>query len=214
MLLYFQPDAARRVLVRMAQALRPSGVLFLGHYDPRPPEDAGLVAERMGDTLFYRKASAPVHVAQVRPRSSIPPPRPLCLRGATESGETHMETARLLVNQGRHREALLLLGQLSAKHALRPDLHVLTALAAEDAGDVRLMLEAARKACFLAPDQAGPNYFMSVAFIRNGELRRASLHRRIAASALKGALRSSDVLDFSEGLTVGQLRRLLGAIAR
>ena len=125
-----------------------------------------------------------------------------------------MERVRLLVNQRRMPQALSLLAELGAATPLLPDVHVLTALVAEDAGDVRLMLQAARRACFLVPEHPGPNYFLSVAFARNGELRRAALHRRIAANSVRKAQRLSAVLEHSEGLTVGQLRRLIGAIAR
>ena len=111
------------------------------------------------------------------------------------------------MNQRRNAEELELLRELANERALSVDLHVLTALTAEDAGDAKLMLEAARKACFLAPDHPGPNYFLSVAFLRNGELRRASLHRRIAAARLRSFDSEQTVLELSEGLTVGQLRR-------
>jgi chemotaxis protein methyltransferase CheR len=213
-LLYFQPDAARRVYMRLAQALNPGGMLFVGHYDPRPPKEAELSEESLDGVVYYRKVQGLetlIEVPQeriVRPVSL--PPRP----PTADAFQARMERSRWLVNQRRHGEALALLAELSTERALSPEYHVLTALAAEDAGDMKLMLEAARRACFLAPDQPGPNYFLSVAFLRNGELRRASLHRRIAASRLRAFDSTKTVLEMSEGLTVGQLRRLLGALSR
>jgi chemotaxis protein methyltransferase CheR len=213
-LLYFRPEAARAVFARIADALRPGGVLFIGHYDPRPPLESNLVLERVGHTHFYRKLEPS---ERSKKSSSIVEPANLQYalpKVNMDSEETRMEVARLLVNQQRHADALMLLERLGKKRALSPEFHVLTALAAEDSGDTRLMLEAARRACFLAPDEPGPNYFLSVAFMHNGELRRADVHRRIAANGLRSAARTSDVLRFSEGLTVGQLRRLLGALGR
>jgi chemotaxis protein methyltransferase CheR len=225
-LLYFRREAAARVLVRMAESLRPGGALFLGHYDPPPPPEADLEPQTLDGTLFYRKRrgerrivvpAEPVVLAL--PQQTYPalarvlPPR----RGRTTQaghGEAPMQQVRLLVNQQRTGEALSMLAEMSAGRPLLPELHILTALAAEDSGDVRRMLDAARRACFLLPDQPGPNYFLSVAFVRNGELRRAAVHRRIAAAALRSADRHDRVVEYSEGLTVGQLRRLLGAVAR
>lgn len=228
-LLYFRRDAAAQVLARMAQSLTPGGLLFLGHYDPAPPPEAGLVQESAAGAQYYRKRSPSVHApppilarAPVEALELLRAPRltparralPVAAFAAETGHEARMELVRQLVNQQRSQQALAVLAELRASAPLSPELHVLTALAAEDAGDMRLMLEAARKACFLLPDQPGPNYFMSVAFVRNGELRRAAVHRRIAAAALRHAQQPSGVVEYSEGLTVGQLRRLVGAISR
>jgi chemotaxis protein methyltransferase CheR len=221
-LLYFQRDAAARVLARMADSLRPGGALFLGYYDPIPAPETGLVQESAEGVVFYRKQHEQRRPQPVfEPRSAELSPLQLAARtlratpyGADQTPEARMELVRLLVNQQRTQQALRLLTELRAASPLRPELHVLTALAAEDCGDVRLMLDAARNACFLLPDQPGPNYFLSVAFVRNGELRRAAVHRRISAAALRRAPQASDIVEYSEGLTVGQLRRLVGAIAR
>jgi chemotaxis protein methyltransferase CheR len=227
-LLYFRRDAAARVLSRMADSLRPGGVLFLGHYDPTPGPETGLVQEQTIGAHYYRKRSLSAHVSpSALVRASVAPllthaaqlaltsrALPSAAFGAGKSAEARMELVRQLVNQQRAHQALQVLAELRASTPLRPELHVLTALAAEDAGDVRLMLDAARRACFLLPDHPGPNYFLSVAFVRNGELRRAAVHRRIAAAALKQLQQPSSVVEYSEGLTVSQLRRLVGAISR
>jgi chemotaxis protein methyltransferase CheR len=221
-LLYFRPEAASRVLCAFAESLRPGGVLFLGYYDPRPTLIPGLVRETHGEIVYYRKTESDGLVVIPRPRVSVRPPSPEKLVPsasdaqvqAASTPEARMERVRLLVNQRRMPQALSLLEELSTLTPLLPDVHVLTALVAEDAGDMRLMLQAARRACFLVPEHPGPNYFLSVAFARNGELRRAALHRRIAAASVRKAHRLSAVLEHSEGLTVGQLRRLIGAIAR
>ncbi len=214
-LLYFRPDAAARVIERVADALRPGGVLFLGHYDPRPGPGSALSAEHEQGILYYRKPLVP------RPRLTSIPPLPTILPAPNPSllpaqlpGELNLEAIRILANQRHLDRALELLAALRHKSPLDPELHVLTALVAEDAGDVRLMLEAARRACFLQPEEPAPNYFVSVAFIRAGELRRAAVHRRIAASGLRSITTTARPLPYSEGLTAGQLRRLLGAIAR
>jgi chemotaxis protein methyltransferase CheR len=215
-LLYFSPDAAKKLYMRLSRALKPGGLLFVGHYDPPPPVDSGFVEEVLDGARYFRKlrdagqlivGSEPL----VQKLASLPP-RPLTQ--PTDPFLVRMERSRQLVNQRRHKEALALLSELESERALQVDLHVLTALTAEDAGDMKLMLDAARKACFLAPDHPGPNYFLSVAFLRNGELRRASLHRRIAAARLRSFDDEKTVLELSEGLTVGQLRRLLGALSR
>jgi len=220
-LLYFKPDAAARVIARLADSLRPGGVLFLGHYDPRPGPDSGLIPATIDGVACYRRAlqmqpAILVHDEARRVSLTLPPRRAEVASEILDGkgDDERMQRVRLLANERRTGPALLLLAELGARVPLRTDVHVLTALVAEDAGDVRLMLEAARRACFLVPDLPAPNYFLSVAFARNGELRRAALHRRIAASALRSANNSAQIMDFSEGLTAGQLRRLIGAIAR
>jgi chemotaxis protein methyltransferase CheR len=218
-LLYFRPEAAARVLARFADSLRPGGVLFLGHYDPRPGLLSSLVEESRGSALYYRKPRAD------QPKPSLPSYRPPPvvvpsaspgdgLRQDVLSPEARMELVRQLANQHRTVQALAILGELTESAPLHPTVHILTALVAEDAKNPQLMLHAARRACFLLPDHPAPNYFLSVAFARNGELRRAAVHRRIAAHAVRNAPRVSTVLEHSEGLTVGQLRRLIGGFAR
>jgi chemotaxis protein methyltransferase CheR len=219
-LLYFRPDAAAYVIERLMQSLRPGGVLFLGHYDPRPGPGMGLTQRSVEHTTFYQRP-----VSNERSYSSLRAPsllRPSLHPGTVAREDAlpraglgdRMQRVRQLASDHRTDDALTLLSQIQETTPLLPDVHVLTALVAEEAGDMRLMLEASRRACFLVPDQPGPNYLLSVAFVRNGELRRAALHRRIAAAGLKGLTSPMTVVDFSEGLTVGQLRRLIGAIAR
>jgi chemotaxis protein methyltransferase CheR len=216
-LLYFRRDAAELVLTRMAESLRPGGVLFLGHYDPRPLAVTGLALDEVDGTQFYRKAALE-RSARVPELSVIRPIEPVRFaaprREPLADLEVRIELVRSWVDQGRSAQALAELADIRAAAPLRPDLHVLTALAAEEQGDMRLMLDAARKACFLLPEQPGPNYFLSVAFVRNGELGRASVHRRVAQAAHKHASNAAEVVAYSEGMTVGQLRRLVGASSR
>lgn len=218
-LLYFRPEAAARVLARLADSLRPGGVLFLGHYDPRPSPLAHLVQESYGGAIYYRKPRFEL-VTKSAPSHRPPPPVVVSQKAAealprdVSTPEARMELVRQLANQRRTSQALAILGDLTRSAPLHPTVHVLTALVAEDAGDVQLMLHAARRACFLLPEHPAPNYFLSVAFARNGELRRAGVHRRIAAHCMRHAPRLSSVLDYSEGLTVGQLRRLIGGLAK
>jgi chemotaxis protein methyltransferase CheR len=216
-LLYFRSEAAASVIERIANALRPGGILFLGHYDPRPGPGIALREENYEGVVYYRKDPSNTRRNELpRPRlpSIIPPARmPPLAATAFDPSSVSLETIRVLANQRRLDHALSLLETLRGRSPLDPELHVLTALVAEDAGDVKLMLEAARRACFLRPEEPAPNYFLSVAFIRNGELRRAAVHRRLAATALRRAAAEQPLL-LSEGLTAGQLRRLLGAIAR
>jgi chemotaxis protein methyltransferase CheR len=219
-LLYFRPEAAARVLARLADSLRPGGVLFLGHHDPRPSPLARLVQESHDGTIYYRK---PRFELLTKSAASHRPPPPIVVANAkavdgllrdASTLEARMELVRQLANQRRTGQALAILTDLTRSAPLHPTVHVLTALVAEDAGNVQLMLHAARRACFLLPEHPAPNYFLSVAFARNGELRRAGVHRRIAAHSMRHAPRLSSVLDYSEGLTVGQLRRLIGGLAK
>jgi chemotaxis protein methyltransferase CheR len=216
-LLYFRGEAAASVIERIANALRPGGVLFLGHYDPRPGPGIALQEEQYEGIVFYRKPLGTLRLSNV-PRARMPSIIPAARKSPVamvtlDPANISLEAIRVLANQRHLAHALSLLATLRDKSPLDPELHVLTALVAEDAGDVKLMLEAARRACFLRPEEPAPNYFLSVAFIRNGELRRAAVHRRLAASGLRRAS-AEQPLALSEGLTAGQLRRLLGAIAR
>ena len=54
-LLYFQPDAARDVIHRMARHLQPGGVLVLGYTDPSPDPACDLVPENSNGVRYYQK---------------------------------------------------------------------------------------------------------------------------------------------------------------
>jgi chemotaxis protein methyltransferase CheR len=81
-LMYFREDTAAIVLQKFYDALRPSGVLFIGYVDPMPSAETPFGEATEGVTRFYRKPAANVQVTVPAVRT-LPPPPPKEILGAT-----------------------------------------------------------------------------------------------------------------------------------
>jgi chemotaxis protein methyltransferase CheR len=81
-LLYFREDMAATVLQRFYDALRPSGVLFIGYVDPMPSAETPFLECHDGPVRYYRKPAAPTQVA-IPALRTLPPPPPEEILGAT-----------------------------------------------------------------------------------------------------------------------------------
>lgn len=81
-LLYFREDTAAVVFQRFYEALRPSGVLFIGYVDPMPSAETPFEEAHEGSARYYRKPAANVRVTVPAVRT-LPPPPPDEILGAT-----------------------------------------------------------------------------------------------------------------------------------
>lgn len=81
-LLYFREDTAAVVFQRFYEALRPSGVLFIGYVDPMPSAETPFEEAHEGTARYYRKPAANVKVTVPAVRT-LPPPPPDEVLGAT-----------------------------------------------------------------------------------------------------------------------------------
>lgn len=73
-LLYFREDMASIVLQRFYEALRPSGVLFIGYVDPIPSEDTPFLECHEGLVRYYRKPAVDATITLPAVRTLPPPP--------------------------------------------------------------------------------------------------------------------------------------------
>lgn len=219
-LLYFKPQAAKAVLARLADSVRVGGLLFLGGTDPVPATGpyAAWRAETCGDATFYRRVALPGEADPAPPPPRPPSRPPYTQRPPEATGElvvpltfdAELVQARALASQRSFSAALVLLDRLCRESALAVEPHVLTALVAEEAGQAELALAAARRACFLAPHAPAPRCLLAQCLLRVGAHAQAAQQFALAAAQLPEGAASGDLeLQYGEGLTASQLRRMI-----
>lgn len=208
-LLYFDEEAAAQVLHRFAESLLPGGILITGYVDPEPP--SGKFAEERATALhIYRRIGAPALKSEAIPepatssRDNSPPSSRRSL-----NIDTMLSLARGLSGERSFDEALAVLERLAERYPLRPDVYVLTAMVADEAGQLEVALSAARKAVFLEPDLAIGHYLIASCMERIGECSRAATHFASASRYLAHIEDPHAELPFGEGLTAAQLRRMI-----
>ncbi len=214
-LLYFDAEAAASVLRRLASSLVPGGYLFLGYTDPRPPEDSELVPVEIDGTLAYRKPASfaarisedAAHVTEcfaadrtVASEQAVADVRP--------GIDAVMEVARGLSMQHLVDEALGILQEAVTESPLEAEACVLGALIATEHGRWSDGARFARRACFLVPEAPLPHYLLAWCLCEEGELHLAR-HRFTDAYELVAAGNDVEAVRFGEGVTVGQLKRLI-----
>jgi len=191
-LLYFRPAAARAVLARMAHAVEPGGLLFLGYSDPAPATDGLWVQESFKGVRYFRRAFHP-SLGAVSPASGVKP-RPSGL--AEEPRRADIPAPQI---------------QVAPDTTFDVDGYVLSAVLADETGDHRRMLAAARRASLLAPDAAFPHFLLARAFTALSEPRRAAAHAELARRCLLSVAHDQGPLAYAQGLTALQLTRMIDA---
>lgn len=221
-LLYFHEQGAREVIDRFAAAVAPGGVLVLGPFDPTPTPGGRWREEYSGYARIWRRAddeatprvaqraAAPrpihrVHVARRAPaRAPVRPPA-----GVDDSLREGLAVARGLAGQRSTSEAIRVLDTVLELHPFSVEAYVLVALISEERGDMARALDAARRACFLAPEEAIPQFLMGSCLEADRDPRGASAHFQCAALALAAVTDRDAPLPFGEGLTSAQVERML-----
>lgn len=212
-LLYFDEDAAARVIQRFAESLEPGGILVTGFFDPDPPRDGSFVEERANAMRIYRRAFA---TARAMPPKSLSPavavsnpdtPPPSSRRSVDI--DSMLSLARGLSAERAFGEALAILDKVAERFPLQAEVHVLSAMIADEAGQVEKALEAARKAVFLMPELAIGHYLIASCLESLSESDRAFVHFAAACKALSRVEDPALPLPHGEGLTASQLRRMI-----
>jgi chemotaxis protein methyltransferase CheR len=204
-LIYFEPTAARDVLVRIAASLRPGGWLALA------PAELGLAAglplepHREGGTILLRRtAAATARDADAR---SAPPPRrqPERIRpAASPRGWGPEEPPTRLVPP----EPAGAAPQLSAGDPPPAFEFLRIAHAAEVRGDLGAAIDGLRRALYLDPDLAVAHATLVPLYRRSGLTADAERARRNALRVLEG-LDDGAFLPGTEPITAGALRGAL-----
>lgn len=208
-LMYFHEDAAAEVLAGFARALRPGGVLLLGDVDPGP-DAPPWHEERIGEARIYRRSPDPPQPEAEAPASVVR----MELAGPTERLERALGQARRLCDLGAVEAGLALLSEIGAEFPLSVEPQVLTCMLAREAGRPSAAHEAARRSCFLAPDQPICRFLVGASLLDAGEEEQGALHLDTAAALLRALADRGDPslpLPYGEGLTGHQLQRMIDA---
>lgn len=218
--LYFREEAARSVLTRIGESLRPGGVLFLGYSDHRPDGMARWRHETAEGVSYLRRTDHEALGAAARPSQSGPrteaahasrvlpePPAPAPVR--LPALEETLALARGLGSQRAFDDSLGVLAELSAQEPLEVEPYVLTAMIAEEAGSTEAGLRAARRVCFLRPEEPIGHYLLASCLARAEQGRLAARRFRLALETLEDRPDLGSPIPYGEGLTGHQLRRLI-----
>lgn len=206
-LLYFHPDEAAAVLERFAASLQIGGLLFLGPCDPMPQGKSWRI-EEYGGVHCFRRILAQATEEAVSWRAPYPQPAQTVPAERPSYGKL-LELARGFASQRAFSAAIAALEQVCQESALAAEAHILLSLVAEEAGDRELALGAARRACFLLPEDPAAHCFMAQNLLAVGELVQAARHFTIAAARLAALPFGTDTLPYGEGLTANQLKRII-----
>ncbi len=214
-LIYFEPDAAARVLHRLVSALRPDGILILGHAELPLATPLGLEWLDLGNATLLRRSAVDRSVTQLpgiygqpsrqrSPEQSVAPmPRP----ALPDARPSLFEQARDAARSGDLARAECLARQ-AAEADLLPEAQLLLSMTAEARGDLPAAIEAARRALYLDPRMAVAHAMLVALYRRVGRQPEAERARRNAIDVLQG-LEDGLCLPGVEAITVGALRRAL-----
>ncbi len=224
MLMYLHGDALKTVWGHLERALAPDGVILTAATDPGPPADGPLVRRwEAGFPLHLRRPASRQPEPAPPPATPRPPPPPSAspaVRRSTPAApspgpsaalEGWMDQARIYAHAGRHGLAAYLIDQVLEESPFEVEALLLSALLRLEGGEGEEALAAARKAVYVAPASPYAHYVMASTL--RGTARRGAAARAIrsAEEALAG-LNASTQLEFSDGLTAGQLREILRAL--
>lgn len=222
-LIYFHQDAIEVTYANLADVLDPSGTLVVGPSDPSPDgstplqceweegvrvfrytdradESEQLGAQQYRSLSFLEETSHAVvttddEAREPQPRSTETPPG-ACL------------IARSLSRLSDTRLAYDFLDQHLSEHPLDVEAHVLAALYAAELDNLDSAFELGRRAVFLAPEAPYVVFVLSDICARSD---RRGLEKRYArwTSDLLEARSDDELLEYSDGTTVGQLKEVL-----
>lgn len=213
-LIYLSKEVRARVFERIASALLPDGLLLLAATDPAPGEGWASVPEifglyrRVGTESPARPAPRSRRAPSVRARP-VPEPEPTPPADACQ--EETSERVWALAGQGQHGAALEALEAELAERPLAVGLWVQRAIIAEEAGLLKAATDAARRACLLAPSAAAPNVWLGCCLQAVGDTALARNRFKLAERACAGG-RDEDLVPYTGGLCVADLRRLIAAL--
>lgn len=193
-LMYFTPEAARRVLLSLVSTLAPGGWLLVGAAEHALVQDLPLELHAMPDALAYRRPGAAALRDQAAftllPLGMLPMPdsspglavEPEYLATDPHDAPPPLDAARAaLVAGDRHQAVELAVAALEAEPEDADACLFLGRLAA-DAGHAREAEAWLRKARQLRPDDAEAAYLLALLALEAGDARgAASLARQAAA---------------------------------
>lgn len=228
-LMYFTGEALRRTVARLRRALAIGGWFLVSPAEASIELFRPLTPVNFPGTVFYRNDSAAVASPPPRaPAATIPhaladlaltvpatsDDRASPHTSGTALHEAHgeagadvaadLQRARLLADQGDLDEARKLCEAALLADRLDPEIHLLLAAVCQEQGEIPSALEALRRAIYLAPDLATPQFLLGSLLIRQGERKRGRRAMETAVSLLS-AVPADAPLAGGDGLTAGRL---------
>jgi len=238
-LIYFHPDTVNRVVGALHACLREDGWMLVGHAEPNPAFSAMMQTLSLPGTIAYRRRQGddlpsasrvddgaaqdpPVWAPSIPPQqlppprtdspTRRPPPKELAVRAAPPASAA--EPDALLAEVRRKADS----GDLTAAHALcrkglmaqplNAVLHFYQGLIAQAMKQPAEAEEAFRRSIYLDKSFAMAHYHLGLLLLANG---RSGPGRRVLANAARiaAALSDDQVLAESDGLTAGDLRKVV-----
>ncbi|MDD5208624.1 MAG: hypothetical protein PHV36_04510 [Elusimicrobiales bacterium] len=208
-LIYFEKEKLREIILRFADCLAPGGVLALGHSEMLP-RDWPLAAEMHGEAFFYklRKAEAPKmpEAACSRPEGAVKAGQktvklPPSLPGAEEKKDL-IEKAEKLADAGKASEAAALCRELIKGDSSLERAHYLLGLL--ELSRPQAALEHFRKTVYLNAGHLQARLHLAQCEERLGLVREA-VREYGNLEKLAGARPAGEVFDAGEGITYGIL---------
>ena len=211
-LIYFPPELARTVLLKLIATLVPGGLLFLGPAEVPMAAGLGLEQHELRGTPYLRLPTAArtpppsLFLTPIPMRSPLPAPGQVAEVVDVASPRSDLEQALEAAREGRYEAAERL--ALVAARALSPEAYLLLAMVAEVRGDVAGAVSAVRKALYLEPQLALGHAALVSLYGRLQQPAEAERARANALRALEG-LEDDHLLRGVEAVTAGGLRRAL-----
>ena len=238
-LMYFSPEAARRVIRGLYNCLVDGGWLAVSAIELSQQAFGQFTPVQMAGATFYRKQRKEAKPAPPGVPASddlfpafgaIPPPLPAGEPGdssaapeqaaaslpapepATPATPPALEV-RALADRGELDKALAMCEKALAADKLEPELHYLRAVILQERNQLDDAMDSLRRALYLDPDLFIAHFAMGNLLLRQGNLQAA---KRCFANVL-GLLESrprEEVLPQVEGLTAGRFREITLATIR
>jgi chemotaxis protein methyltransferase WspC len=181
LLIYCDAETRAAALGSFAAALRPDGLLVLGHADPLPPGTPGFVRAGPPAAFAWRRAAAPLR--PLRKRLAAPPRRaPRAHPPPTQRrDEAPLVLARQLADRGRLPEAAALATAQLASAPVDAEAHTLLGLVRAAQGRDAEAAEHLRRALAVEPGREEALLHLALVLERGGD--------RIGAARLRARAR-------------------------
>jgi chemotaxis protein methyltransferase CheR len=228
--IYFSAQTTARVLTLFRHALKPNGVLILGHAETLQPLKRWRTEYHPGAfyylpplmTQLETRVSPGPSVAGkqtgLRPAptldptpENVPPSAPAIKVPDGMPVEILLATARHSANVGNLDDAHRLLTELTERDKTCTEGHLLTAVVAEQLGDWEGARRALKKSLFLDKHLVLGHYLLAVLDERQGKLAEACKRYRTVSRLLAGA--GNEDLAYSDGIPASRFRELSEARA-
>jgi len=213
-LIYFDGASARGVIERLAQALRPDGVLVLGPSEHSFERPGTLRRCQLKEGIVYRRVkegekiipmlreARPAHKPSRRPAvvaKVIELPRPI--------GEELARDAWVHAERERFQEAIETAGRALAVDPLDPSLHLLMGVLSDRSGNRLEAAEWFRKALYLDPRHLLSRFYLANAYRGLGE--RVAAEREFTAVLRYLKDRPvEELIEDEQRMTAGALRQV------